>query len=114
MKKHFLETLFVLAVASSNRLAELAMVVREDINFRGDSMVLSLRANFIVKNQGQGHKEPLSRSSKGFFIKGSRTPLLLKFQTHHNGGEFPRRKYHPATTGSWLFPGPGLRNFIGK
>ena len=38
-----------------NRSAELAAVARENINFRGDSMVLSVRANFIVKNQGQGH-----------------------------------------------------------
>ena len=37
VKKLFLKTLFVVAVASSNRLVELAAVAREDINVREDS-----------------------------------------------------------------------------
>ena len=45
VKELFLKTLFVLAVASSNRSAELAAVAREDISLRGSSMVLPLRYN---------------------------------------------------------------------
>ena len=45
-----MKTLFVVVVASSNISVELAAVARED--FRDDYMVLPLRANFIVKNQG--------------------------------------------------------------
>ena len=54
-KELVLKTLFVVAVAFSNRTAELATDSREDVNFRGDSMVLSLRPNFILKNQTQRH-----------------------------------------------------------
>ena len=50
LKELFLKIMFVMAVVSSNRWTEPAAVAREDINFRGDSMVLPLRANFIVKN----------------------------------------------------------------
>ena len=50
-----MKTLFVVEVASSNRSAELAVIAREDINFRSDCIVLFLRKNFIVKNEGKGH-----------------------------------------------------------
>ena len=54
--KELLKTLFFVAVALSKRSVKLAAVVREDINFSGNSLVLPLRANFIVKNQaGQQH-----------------------------------------------------------
>ena len=48
----------------------LRLSASEDIIFRSDSMILSLRANFVVKkNQGQGMP-----------------PLILEFPTHQNLG----------------------------
>ena len=44
-----------MTVASPNRSVELAVVAREDIHFRGDSIILYLRDNLIVKNHCQGH-----------------------------------------------------------
>ena len=44
--EELLKTLFFVAVVSSKRSAKLAAVAREDINFRGNSLVLPSRANF--------------------------------------------------------------------
>ena len=51
-KRNFLENSVCRGGSFLEQMGELAAVAREDINFRGDSMVLSLRAKFVIKNQG--------------------------------------------------------------
>ena len=54
-KEVFFKALLLLALASSNRVSELAAIDRGRIELRQSSIVLPVRPGFIFKNQGQFH-----------------------------------------------------------
>ena len=51
----FKKALFLLAIASSNRVCELAAIDRKNIVFRQHSVILPVKAGFVFKNQAQYH-----------------------------------------------------------
>ena len=51
----FMKALFLLSVASANRVSELAAIDRKSITFRQHTAALPVRPGFIFKNQAQDH-----------------------------------------------------------
>ena len=47
----FLKTIFLAAIASANRAAELAAIERKSISLRSTNAILGVKAGFLLKDQ---------------------------------------------------------------
>ena len=116
----FLKTIFLIAVASANRAAELAAIDRKTILFRGNKASLGVRSDFVFKNQSlmcapsnieipglQGDTLCPLRSLKAYLelTKDSSEPSLFIHPKTGKSLNAAGISYWLAKSIDWLLPG---------